>query len=379
MTRLHHRFDGPEDAPVLVLGPSLGTTLDLWEPQLPDLTATWRVLRYDLPGHGGSRTFHGTVSDFAGAVAELLGVLGLEKVAYAGVSLGGAVGTTLALEHPNRVASLVLCCTSARFGPPSGWHERAARVRSEGLEPLADMLVGRWFTAGHTATREARAMLTSVDPEGYAACCEALAAFDVRDRLGEVSAPSLVIAGAEDVATPLEHAETLAKGIPGAELVIVPGAAHLANLERPGAVTHAMLRHLERSTLERHDAMSDGMKVRREVLGDAHVDRAEARKTDFTEDFQDFITRYAWGEIWTRPTLDRRTRSCVTLTALVAGGHLEELAMHIRAAVRNGLSADEIKEVLLQSAVYCGVPAANSAFAIAQRVLIEDGVITERQ
>ena len=125
--------------------------------------------------------------------------------------------------------------------------------------------------------------------------------------------------------------------------------------------------------------MSDGMRVRREVLGDAHVDRAEARTTDFTADFQDFITRYAWGEIWTRPLLDRRTRSCVTLTALVAGGHLEELALHVRAAVRNGLSADEIKEVLLQTAVYCGVPAANSAFAVAQRVLIEDGVVTERQ
>ena len=125
--------------------------------------------------------------------------------------------------------------------------------------------------------------------------------------------------------------------------------------------------------------MSEGMRVRREVLGDPHVDRAEARKTDFTADFQDFITRYAWGEIWTRPLLDRRTRSCVTLTALVAGGHLEELAMHVRAAVRNGLSADEIKEVLLQTAVYCGVPAANSAFAVAQRVLIEDGVITEGQ
>jgi 4-carboxymuconolactone decarboxylase len=123
--------------------------------------------------------------------------------------------------------------------------------------------------------------------------------------------------------------------------------------------------------------MSEGMRVRREVLGDAHVDRAQARRTEFTDDFQDFITRYAWGEIWTRPGLDRRTRSCVTLTALVARGHLDELAMHVRAAVRNGLTSDEIKEVLLQSAVYCGVPAANAAFAVAQRVLIEDGLISE--
>ncbi|GAA1301238.1 4-carboxymuconolactone decarboxylase [Planotetraspora silvatica] len=117
----------------------------------------------------------------------------------------------------------------------------------------------------------------------------------------------------------------------------------------------------------------EGEKVRREVLGDAHVDRAAAATTGFTADFQDLITRYAWGEIWTRPGLDRRTRSCITLTALVARGHLEELALHVRAALRNGLTADEIKEVLLQTAVYCGVPAANSAFAVAQRVLAEDG------
>ena len=120
------------------------------------------------------------------------------------------------------------------------------------------------------------------------------------------------------------------------------------------------------------DSHERGMEVRREVLGDDYVDRAIARKTDFTADFQDLITRYAWGEIWTRPGLDRRTRSCITLTALVAGGHEKELAMHIRAAIRNGVTPDEIKEVLLQTAIYCGVPAANSAFAVAQEVLAEE-------
>ena len=116
----------------------------------------------------------------------------------------------------------------------------------------------------------------------------------------------------------------------------------------------------------------DGMKTRREVLGDAHVDRAEAGKTGFTERFQELITRYAWGEIWTRPGLDRKTRSCITITALVAGGHYEELALHVRAARRNGLTPEEIEEVLLQCAIYCGVPAANHAFAVAQAVLAED-------
>ena len=116
----------------------------------------------------------------------------------------------------------------------------------------------------------------------------------------------------------------------------------------------------------------EGMKTRREVLGDEHVDRSIANTTDFTADFQDFITRYAWGEIWARPGLDRKTRSCITLTALVALGRDHELALHVRAARRNGLTPDEIKEVFLQCAVYCGVPAANSAFAIAQQVLAEE-------
>jgi 3-oxoadipate enol-lactonase / 4-carboxymuconolactone decarboxylase len=126
--------------------------------------------------------------------------------------------------------------------------------------------------------------------------------------------------------------------------------------------------------MSHHDSGDDGMKVRREVLGDAYVDRAASNTTAFTRDFQELVTSYAWGEIWTRPGLDRRSRSMVTLTALVARGHHEELAMHVRAALRNGLTVDEIKEVLLQSAIYCGVPDANTAFRIAQQVLVEEGV-----
>lgn len=246
MTSLHHRIDGPKDAPVLVLGPSLGTTLDLWEPQLPAFTGAWRVLRYDLPGHGGSAPFHGGVEDIADAVAALLDRVGAGRVAYAGVSMGGAVGTTLALRHADRIGRLALCCTSARFGDPAGWHERAARVRAGGLEPLFETFLGRWFAPGYAGpgVEATRAMLAAVDPEGYAACCEALAAFDVRDRLGQVRVPTLVLAGEEDVATPPEHAEELARGIPDAALVLVPGAAHLANLERPETVSTAIAGHL---------------------------------------------------------------------------------------------------------------------------------------
>jgi 3-oxoadipate enol-lactonase len=250
VTPLHHRLDGPDDAPVVVLGPSIGTTMDLWEPQLPALSARWRVLRYDLPGHGGSGVINGTMEDFADAVTATLDELGIGRVAYGGVSLGGAIGLTLALRHPARLTSLVLCCSAARFGEPEAWRERAAFVGARGLVPLADMFVERWFTPDHTDTAGVRAMLATVDPGGYAACCEALAGYDVRARLGDVRAPTLVIAGAEDVATPLGDAEALAHGIPGAELLTVPGAAHLANLERPEPVTDAMIRHLERTRHE---------------------------------------------------------------------------------------------------------------------------------
>ncbi|WUI03474.1 3-oxoadipate enol-lactonase [Spirillospora sp. NBC_00431] len=245
-----HRLDGPVDAPVVVLGPSLGTTTDLWAPQLPALTRSWRVLRYDLPGHGDEPPPDGpfTVEDLAGGVIRLLDDLGIDRAAYAGVSLGGAVGTALALRAPGRVAALILCCTSPRFGDPGAWRDRAALVRREGVGPVADGAAGRWFTPSFTGAEPYVAMLRATDPEGYAACCDALARFDATDRLGGVTAPTLVIAGADDLPTPRDgHADLLAAGIPDARLTVVDGAGHLANVERPGPVTEAITAHLDRT------------------------------------------------------------------------------------------------------------------------------------
>jgi 3-oxoadipate enol-lactonase/4-carboxymuconolactone decarboxylase len=382
MTALHHRTDGAATAPPLILGPSLGTSLAVWDPQVPALARTHHVIRYDLPGHGGSPASllraGATVADLGRLVLALADSLGVDRFAYAGISLGGAVGTWLAVHHPDRVDSLALICTSARFGEPAGWHERAALVRAKGTDPVADSAATRWFTEGFAGEPAAEALVADMraaDPEAYAACCDAIAAFDLRAELPGVSAPTLVVAGRQDPATPPSHGRELADGIPGASLTEVAHAAHLANVERPAPVLAALLGHLAQTPARpaddgsRHNA---GMTVRRAVLGDAHVDRAVARTTAFTSVFQDFITRYAWGEVWTRPGLSRRTRSCITLTALVAHGHHEELAMHVRAALRNGLTPDEIQEVLLQSAIYCGVPAANAAFAIANRILEEE-------
>lgn len=359
---LHHRLDGPAHGAPLILGPSLGTSARVWRHQLGALARRHRVLRFDLPGHGGSAPdpAAASVERLAGLVLDLADEQGWETFHYAGISLGGAIGATLAATRPERVSSLALVCSSARFGPPEAWLERAALVRERGMAPLVETSPGRWFAGPRD--EELVAGLAAVDPGSYAACCTALSGYDLRERLGLITCPTLVVAGRDDLATPPAHARELADGIPGAALVEVPRAGHLANVDRPGPVTAALLDHLG-------EGASAGTRVRRAVLGDEHVDRAVARTTPFTADFQDFITRYAWGEIWTRPGLDRRTRSCVTLTALVAGGHHDELALHVRAALANGLTADEIKEVLLQTAVYCGVPAANTAFAIAQRVL----------
>ncbi|MGP2442984.1 bifunctional 3-oxoadipate enol-lactonase/4-carboxymuconolactone decarboxylase PcaDC [Streptomyces sp. JW3] len=426
---LQYRFDGPEDAPVLILGPSLGTTWHMWDRQVPELTQQWRVFRYDLPGHGGAPAHPGgSVGDVTARLLATLDGLGVQRFGYAGCAFGGAVGIELALRHPERLASLALIAASPRFGTADEFRQRGVIVRTNGLDPIARTSPDRWFTGGFAAaqpaiTEWAVQMVRTTDPGCYIAACEALAAFDVRNELGRVGVPTLVLVGSDDQVTGPAEARTLVAGIPDARLAVVPGASHLVPVEQPGAVTDLLVRHFTTAWQPAPDATGQtllpgvpglpgkpvpvaapvtapvaeiapavtqppaahgrpdpyeaGLKVRREVLGDAHVDRTLADADDFSGDFQELLTRYAWGEVWNRPGLDRRTRSCVTLTALVAGGHAEELAPQLRAALRNGLTPAEIKEVLLQAAVYCGIPAADRAFRIAQQVVREETTPSE--
>ncbi|MEU0664870.1 4-carboxymuconolactone decarboxylase [Streptomyces lavendulocolor] len=515
---LQYRSDGPDEAPVLILGPSLGTTWHMWDRQIPELVRQWRVVRFDLPGHGGAPAQPATsVPELTDRLLATLDELGVQRFGYAGCSIGGAIGTDLALRAPHRLASLALIASSPRFGTADEFRQRGVIVRTNGLDPMARTAPERWFTPGFAAAQPAIVewavqMVRTTDAASYVGACEALASFDVRADLGRVGVPTLVLVGSEDRVTGPAEARHLVAGIPDARLAVVPGASHLAPVEQPAAVTDLLVRHFstswqavsdsstgmaalaappvvpalaapaapapavhavppgaavpagpgdtaaphaaalhapgaaahapgavahgsgavlhgpgavppgaapagavppgavpagtvpvpvpapggaphaaaapgaaqaaaahaagplvaEPAAAGRPDPYDAGMKVRREVLGDAHVDRAMAAADDFSGDFQELITRYAWGEVWTREGLDRRTRSAVTLTALVAGGHLDELAFHTRAALRNGLSPAEIKEVLLQTAVYCGVPAANSAFRVARRVILEE-------
>jgi 3-oxoadipate enol-lactonase len=245
---LHHEISGPDDGPVLVLEGSLGTTLEMWRPQVEQLSKRFRLICVDHRGHGRSPIPPGpySIDDLGQDVVALLDRLALERVSFVGLSIGGMVGIWLGAHAPQRIRRLALLCTSAYAPPASAWHERAAGVRASGSPAeIAEAVVSRWFTPhwaeSHPEIVAAhRAMLSAADPEGYAACCEAIADFDMRSELASITAPTLVISGADDLALPPEHQRLLAEGIPGARLHTIEDAAHLANVQHPDAVNELL-------------------------------------------------------------------------------------------------------------------------------------------
>jgi len=245
--RIWHDLHGDAGAPFLVLPCSLGTSRELWDPER--YARHFRVLRYELRGHGESDTPPGpyTVEQLAGDALDLLDELGVERASWIGLSLGGMVAMWIAACAPERVDRLVLACTSARVPSPQVYAERAGVVRAQGVEPVADAVVARWFTPAASDELRARfrAILVATPSEGYAGCCEAVADWDFGERLGDIVAPTLVVAGAEDESTPAAHTDLLVQRIPGARGTVLEGAAHLANLEQPAAFADAALAHLE--------------------------------------------------------------------------------------------------------------------------------------
>lgn len=402
---LQYRFDGPDDAPVLVLGPALGATWHMWDRQLPVLGDTWRLLRYELPGHGGAPAeAASSVDDLARRLLAVLDDEGIDTFGYAGCGLGAAVGARLALLRPDRVAALALVSAAARYGSSDTWRQRGVVVRAGGLDRTATATPGRWFTEAFLATQPAIVewtvqMVRTTDAACYVAACEALAAFDIRDSLGSISVPTLVVAGADDTETPPADARLLVAGIPDARLAVVPATGHLAPVEEPSAVGDLLLRHFESAWAERTppvpfapapppvpprpavpppaavpvpDRYEEGLRLRRDLLGEADAAAAASADGGFGGDFERFATRWAWGETWARPGLDRKARSLVALTALTASGQLAEVAGHTRAALRSGLTPAEIEETLLHTALYCGLPAARAALAAARTVIEEE-------
>ncbi len=244
--RLHYRFDGPEDAPVVVLSNSLGTTMAMWESQLAALGASFRVLRYDSRGHGQSAVTPGPykIAQLACDVLDLLDALAIERVHFCGLSMGGMVGQWLGAHAARRLGKLALCNTAALIGPPETWNARIDAVREGGMAAIAEAVLARWFTAeflaaAPDAVAATRTMLLATPAQGYVAACAAVRDMDQRESAARISVPTLVISGAHDVATPPADGRFLAASIPGAQYVEL-AAAHLSNLEAAPAFTGAL-------------------------------------------------------------------------------------------------------------------------------------------
>jgi 3-oxoadipate enol-lactonase len=246
---LAYDLDGPDDAAVLVLSGGLGTTTAMWDSQLPAFAATRRVLRVDHPGHGNSPLPAGrvTVDGIARAVVTLLDELEIVTASFCGVSLGGMVGQWLGANEPERIDHLVLACTGTSLGTRATYEERAELVRREGLDVVVDGAAERWFTPAFRESNEAQRILDELrrmSPEGYAACCEAVGAFDFREDVHRIEPPTLVLFGEDDPVTPPAVIEELTTGIPGSRSMSIACAAHLANVEQPEAFAAAVLSHL---------------------------------------------------------------------------------------------------------------------------------------
>ena len=371
-SRTFYRLEGNESLPVLVLSHSIGTDHAMWDQQMSGLLPYFRVLRYDTRGHGASDATPGdySIEELGRDAVALIDSLGISRFAFCGLSLGGAIGQWLALHAPDRIAKLVLANTSPKFGPAANWDTRIAAVRKGGMAAVVDLAMSRFFSAGKLAENDPnvsslRAVLLGTDPAGYTGCCAALRDADFTASLGEIRVPTLVITGEHDVSTPgAGHGEILASEIAGARAVHLE-AAHLSNFERPRSFTAALIDFMQPQAEAPTDTLRAGTVMRRAVLGDAHVDKAVAATTDFNREFQELITRYAWGTIWTRPGLSRRTRRLIVLAITAALGRWEEFALHMRAGLAHELEPCDLKELLLQTAVYAGVPAANTGFKIA--------------
>jgi 3-oxoadipate enol-lactonase / 4-carboxymuconolactone decarboxylase len=373
---LYYRLDGRDDLPVLVFSHSLGLDHGMWDVQAADVLPYFRVLRYDIRGHGASTASDGeyTIAELAADVLALADACAIQRFALCGLSLGGMIGQWLGANMPDRLTHLVLANTSARLSDPHTMETRRRTVLDKGMAGIEELVMGRFFSPTVLAAyppqvASARRTLLATNPIGYAGCCAAIRDMDQRGLLSKIHVPTLVISGDRDVGMPwFEHGKTLVESIAGARAVRLP-AAHISNLERPRSFTAALLEFLVAAA---DDTRAAGMAVRRATLGDDHVDRATASTTDLTRDFQALITSYAWGTIWTRPGLDRRTRRLLVLTTTAALGRWEEFRLHMKTGLAHELEPCDVEEVLLQVAIYAGVPAANTAFQIAAEEMAAD-------
>ena len=369
-----YRDIGPKSAPAVLMAHPLGMTQAVWDEVIAALAGDFRLITWDLPGHGASAAAAGPLSaaDLATEAVALLDALGVARAHFVGTSIGGVVGQALLVASPDRIDRVALTNTGAVIGQPDLWHQRAARVRNEGLIAMAPELVDRWFapafkTAEPTTVSGWQTQLARCDDESYARLCELLAAADFTGRLASVNRRVHLLTGAEDGATPPATLDTLAGELPHSERTVLDAVGHVPSIEAPESFADWLADRLGDRGTEPPVDYEQGLTIRKSVLGAEHVERASHNATTLDAPFQNMITRLAWGELWGNPDLTRAERSMITLAVLAALGRDGELALHLKTAKRIGLSEAQLRQALMHVAIYAGVPAANHAFKLAKQ------------
>ena len=370
-----YRDSGETALPVLLFAHPLGMSQDVWCEVIKRLQGRYRCISWDLPGHGASAPVDEPISaqDLAEDARALLSQLAIEQCHFVGTSIGGVIGQALLIDSPELLQSVVLTNTGAVIGSTAAWNERAERVRSEGLVQIAGELSQRWFASAYkrdTAAGAAgwRHQLARTDDESYARLCELLGNTDFRDTLDNVDVPVQLVAGADDPATPPATLAALAEEITGARMDTLAGVAHVPSVEAPAEFADRLPRWLDPEARGRRAPFTydEGLATRKSVLGSEHVERASKSASTLDAPFQELITRFAWGELWSNPDLSRTQRSLITIAVLAALGRDGELTLHLKTAKRIGVTEPQLRQSLMHVAIYAGVPASNHAFKLAK-------------
>jgi len=373
-----YRLMGSEVNPLIVLAHPLGMSQAVWDDVIPALLPRYRVLTWDLPGHGASQAVSGrqvTPAALADEVLALAALAGAQRFHFVGTSIGGVVGQQLVAAHAERLLTATLTNTGAVIGHPDLWNTRAERVRQEGLAAMSQEIVPRWFApAAFEAIPALKAgwctQMGRGDDESYAQLCEMLGRDTFTGKLSGQKVKVQLLGGSEDMATPPATLKALATELDGAPLEILDGVGHVPSIEVPALFAHKLLALLATDlgdVANQGVAYATGLETRKQVLGEEHVARSTANANSLDTPFQQMITRFAWGELWSNDDLTRRERSMITTGILAALGR-EELSLHLKTAKRIGLTEAELRQVLMHVAIYGGVPAANHAFALAKEL-----------
>lgn len=373
---LHYQWLNQRHDQTIVFINSLGTHLAIWSEVVDQLQGQFNILLFDKRGHGLSSTKDGVlhIDDYADDVIFLMDSMQIDRAHVVGLSIGGMITYSLGSRYSDRLDKLVFSNTGAKIGTMAGWTDRINSVQRDGLDSISGVIIKRWLSPRFRAQYPTESlgyknMLERNSVLGYVQACAAIRDADFNPILKEITHPCLFIGGAADVGTPPTMVTENAKNLGAQQIEILDEVGHLPCIEAPEEVVRILRMFLSDplpTTLEA--SFIAGMKTRRSVLGNAHVDRAESNKTAFDRDFQDYIVHSAWSAVWSRPHLTRRERSMITVALLVALGHQDELAMHLRATRHTGATKLDIQEVLLHTAVYAGVPVTNRAMKIAKEI-----------